>query len=101
MKDMFLLLIEAVRIFGRILEILIIVRCLLSWINPPRTNPVVQLIYALTEPILSPLRKLLAKSPLGGGAMPIDFSPLLAFLLIGFAERLLVQLIILIANAVL
>lgn len=34
----------------------IIIRALLSWVNPDPHNPIVQILYRLTEPVLMPIR---------------------------------------------
>lgn len=77
--------------FARILDIvltvtyiLILVRALISWVNPDPFNPLVQFLHRTTEPILRPIRKLL---PLSG----IDFSPIIAFLGIVFLRAFLVR----------
>jgi len=98
MYDVFVILAQAINVFGRVLEFLILARVLLSWIPLRRDNAVVRLIYALTEPILGPIRSLLAKSPLGGAGMPLDFSPIIAFLLIQLAQTLLLQLLAMLVN---
>jgi len=59
-------LIQAVRWFFKALEILLIVRIILSWIPIGRNNDFVRLLFSLTEPILAPVRNLLYRSPLGG-----------------------------------
>ena len=38
---------------------LILIRALISWVNPDPFNPIVQFLYKMTEPILCPIRKLL------------------------------------------
>ncbi|MEE9142979.1 MAG: YggT family protein [Gammaproteobacteria bacterium] len=64
---------------------LILVRVILSWINPGTYSPVTAVIWSLTEPVMAPVRKLIR--PIGG----LDLSPL--FLLIGIgALRILIQL---------
>ncbi len=63
---------------------LILVRALVSWVNPDPFNPIVQLLHQATEPILEPIRRFL---PPGG----IDFSPLIAFLVIYAARAFLVK----------
>ena len=40
-----------------ILYWLIIVRALISWVNPDPFNPIVQFLYKTTDPILAPIRK--------------------------------------------
>jgi len=94
MRDVGIVLIDAIAVFCRIMEVLIFVRIVLSWIRLPQGNRFRQLVYALTEPILGPIRALLAKSPLGGAGMPLDFSPLLAYLLLQFGSSLLIQLLV-------
>jgi len=63
-----------------------IVRAVLSWVSPDPYNPIVRAIYALTEPVLSPLRR---KLPLYAGS--IDFSVVVAVLIIIFLQRFVVR----------
>ncbi len=67
---------------------LIIVRALISWVNPDPFNPIVQFLYRATEPMLHPIRRLL---PLSFG---IDISPIIAVLLIIFLKSFLVNSLI-------
>jgi YggT family protein len=64
---------------------LILARVILSWVNPFPQNPLLVMIVRVTEPVLRLLRPLV---PIPG----IDLSPVLAFLLIQFASRLLLGL---------
>jgi len=64
---------------------LIIIRALISWVNPDPYNPIVRFLVSVTEPVLYPIRRRL---PLLGG---IDFSPLVAILAIIFIQTFLVQ----------
>lgn len=63
---------------------LVFVRALVSFISVERTNPVVPLLFQLTEPLLRPVRKRL---PAFGG---FDFSPALVILALLLALALLV-----------
>ena len=63
---------------------LILARVVLSWLNPRPRNEILQMVIRLTEMVLAPLRVLI---PLRG----IDLSPILAWLLIQFLMRLIVQ----------
>ena len=63
---------------------LILARVVLSWLNPHPRNEFLLWVFRLTEPVLSPLRLLI---PLRG----IDLSPILAWLLIQFLMRMVVQ----------
>lgn len=69
---------------------LILIRALISWVNPDRFNPIVQFLYASTDPILYPIRKLLPFTLKFG----IDISPLIAFLAILFLKSFLVRTLI-------
>jgi YggT family protein len=63
-----------------------IIRAVLSWVSPDPYNPIVRAIYALTEPVLSPLRR---KLPLYAGS--IDFSIIVVVLVIVFLQRFVVR----------
>ena len=56
-------------------SIVVIVAVIMSWIDLPANNPVAQVVYGLTEPLLVPIRR--ALPPMAG----LDFSPMI--LLIG------------------
>lgn len=86
------ILVTAVRIFGDVLSFAILIRCILSWLPINRNNFFYNIIYSLTEPIMAPIRRLIDRSPLGGGMM-IDFSPVIAYFLIYVAEAVLISLI--------
>ena len=81
------LLISAIGVFFYVLEILIFVRILFSWLLFG-----IGLLYQLTEPILGPVRNMVDKSPLGGG-MGLDFSPIFALILMRLVQTLLVAAI--------
>ena len=70
-----------------ILYWLILIRALISWVNPDQSNPIVQFLYKTTEPILYPIRKLLPLDFRFG----IDISPIIAFLAIMFLRSFLVR----------
>lgn len=72
------------RILASILTLyyyVILARVLMSWFNPNPHNPIVDAIYRLTEPVLSPIRRLLP--PMGG----FDLSPLVVFFILMFLQR--------------
>ncbi len=68
----------------KILYILLVIRIILSWFRPDPFNELVATLYRITDPILMPLRRL----PLQFGG--IDFSPIVAFLLLSFLDSFLV-----------
>ena len=73
---------------------LIIIRALISWVNPDPYNSIVQFLHKVTEPILNPVRKLLPFSFRIG----IDLSPIIVILVIMFSRVFLVQSLIDLAN---
>lgn len=64
----------------------IIIRALISWVNPDPYNPIVRFLQSATEPVLKPLRKLVPPWKLG-----VDLSPLIAILIIMFLQVALVR----------
>jgi len=68
-------------------EIILLARVLMSWFRPDPYNPIVRFLYNATEPILAPIREAL---PATGG---IDFSPLVAFLLLFALQRVITRLL--------
>ena len=87
------LLVAVANILSLLLTIaywLILIRALISWVNPDPYNVIVQFLYKATEPILRPIRKMLPVSL----RMGIDISPIIAFLAIMFLRSFLVNTII-------
>lgn len=68
-----------------ILSWLIIIRALISWVNPDPDNPIVRFLLRATEPILEPFRHLVPTWRIG-----LDLSPLLALLVLMFVQKFLV-----------
>ena len=66
---------------------LILVRALISWVNPDPYNAIVQFLNRTTEPILEPIRRLFPP-------MAIDISPIIAFIMIIFLKSFLVRTLI-------
>jgi YggT family protein len=64
---------------------IIVIRAVLSWVNPDPYNPIVRLLYQVTEPVMALVRRWI---PLRG--MGIDFSPVIILLAIVFLQRFLV-----------
>jgi len=65
---------------------IIIIRALVSWVNPDPRNPIVQFLYRATEPVLVPIRRWLPTWRWG-----VDFSPLVAILAVIFIQQFLVR----------
>lgn len=69
---------------GLLLQILwlgIFIRVLLSWfpINP--SNPIIKIIFEVTEPVLAPFRRVIPRIGM------FDLSPLAALMVIGFLQN--------------
>jgi len=65
----------------------------MSWLPNTRGSAIGQFLFALSEPILGPVRKLLQKTPLGGPGMMLDLAPIFSFLIIWFVEALIVGIL--------
>ncbi len=70
-----------------ILFFVLVIRIVLSWVGADPYNEIVQIIYRVTEPILAPFRRL----PLKMGA--IDFSPIIAFLVLSVLRNFIVNVL--------
>ena len=81
-----LVLVNFVRLLATVIWFLLIARVVLSWTNPMGGGGLVAFIYQATEPILAPIRRLLP--PTGG----IDWSPLIAMLVLGAIVRFVVAI---------
>ncbi|MCK5595346.1 YggT family protein [bacterium] len=84
-------IIAIAQIINAILTILtwiIVIRALISWVNPDPYNQIVQFLYRVTEPILMPIRRIL---PAMGG---FDLSLIVALVGIMFIRSFLVQTLI-------
>jgi YggT family protein len=64
----------------------IIINALLSWVSPDPYNPIVRILYQVTEPALRPIRRII---PMRG--MGIDISPIIAILIIIFIRSAVVR----------
>ena len=66
---------------GLLLQILwlaILVRVILSWFPVDPSNPIVRIVWEITEPVLAPFRRVIPRIGM------FDLSPLAAFLVISF-----------------
>jgi YggT family protein len=82
--------------FAKIADILltfymwiVIISALISWVNPDPYNPIVRFLYAVTEPLLRRVRRVIG-SRLG----VIDISPMVVILAIYFVKYFLIQSLI-------
>jgi YggT family protein len=77
----------------RIMQYIILARVIISWLPIPKENQFIRLLYQITEPILSPIRNIIGRSSFGKNSM-IDFSPILAFILIGLLQNILARVLL-------
>ena len=82
------LLFQVIDMVFNILQIIIIVRVVLSWISHNPSNQFIRIIYQVSEPILKPIREIL---PITG--MGFDFSPIVAFFLLGLLKKILLSVV--------
>lgn len=76
-------------VLGYVIKIaswLIIIRALISWVNPDPSNMIVQFLHKTTEPMLRPIRRIVPMYNMG-----LDISPILAILVLWFARIFVVQ----------
>ena len=83
---------RTISIVFSIIEFAILARVLISWLPVPKENNLIRLLYMITEPILAPIRGLIERSSFGRNMM-FDFSPIVAFLLIGIVRNIVLSLI--------
>ena len=69
---------------------LILIRAIISWVNPDPHNPLVQFLYKVTEPVLDPVRTFLPS----GLRIGIDISPIIVFFIIIFLRSFLIRTLI-------
>lgn len=67
----------------------VIIRALISWVNPDPWNPIVQTLNRLTDPLLEPIRRRMFRM-MGYGGMGIDISPLILIAAVYFLDFFLV-----------
>lgn len=62
-------------------------RVIISWINLSPDNPIVQVLYAITEPILAPIRRVVPTIGM------LDLSPMIALIIMMVVQRVLLRLL--------
>ncbi len=76
-----ILLLNVIRFVLIGLEIVVLARVVLSWIDPAGRSAVAGYVNAATEPLLAPIRRLLPRTGM------LDLSPLAVFTVIGVLLR--------------
>jgi len=67
---------------------IMLIRVILTWFAPDPNTPIFQLLIIYTDPILDPIRRVMPST------YGIDFSPLIAILIIGFVSRSVEQFLL-------
>ncbi len=93
--QLFIALAKLVNMVCSIFYFVLVIRIIMSWVNPDPYNEIVRTIYRITDPVLIPLRRL----PLQFGA--VDFSPIVAFLLLQFVSSFVVNVLMTIGRTLL
>jgi YggT family protein len=86
------LLIAIANILDIILSIymwIVIIAAVISWVNPDPYNQIVRLLYAVTEPVLRPIRRVV-----GTRLGLIDISPMIVILAIIFTKKFFISSLI-------
>ena len=76
------------RIIIAALQFLMMARAIVSWLPIDEDNPIVTFLYAVTEPVIMPVRSVLDRLGLFEG-MPIDMSFFITFILLSVLEMFL------------
>ncbi|MGC9395932.1 MAG: YggT family protein [Anaerolineae bacterium] len=82
-----MMLIFILRLIFELYSLALLARILFEWIRVPYSSRVMRFLWDITEPLLAPIRSVL---PSFGG---LDFSPLIAFFLLNFAQRLVFMML--------
>lgn len=84
------IILKIILVFLQAYWIVIFANILLSWVAPP-TNSIKMFLSFITEPIIAPIRKLLA--PLTAkSTIPLDLSPLVTGMIILMLQQVIIQL---------
>lgn len=73
----------------------VIISALLTWVNPDPSNPIVQILNRLTEPVYAFVRRYIPTT-IGG----IDLSPIIIILALQFLDLFLVKVLFNLAQSV-
>ena len=88
MELLIYLLVVIVRLFLTVEELLFLFRAILSWLFMAEDGPVMNFLYAVTEPLIIPIRKLLDRFE-SIRDLPIDIPFLVAVILLSVIQMLL------------
>ena len=78
----------------RFVEILVFIRCILSFL-PDWNNAFTAFVFTVTEPLLKPCRRIIERVTFLRN-LPVDFSPIVLFLLLWAVRNLIGMIMILV-----
>ncbi|HEU4455069.1 MAG TPA: YggT family protein [Longimicrobium sp.] len=79
---------NVILILLQILQVLILVRVVMSWVvSPASRNPLVEFVRTVTDPILRPIQSVLPNTG------PVDLSPMVALFLIFFLQSFVSRMV--------
>jgi len=90
MPEIISLLERLINFAVNIYTFIIVIRAIISWVNPDPYNPIVRILYKLTEPILEPIRRMLFRVT---SNIMIDFSPFVAIILLKIARTVVFRIL--------
>ena len=93
MPETIYVVVNFARLLVRAVSICMFARALLSWFELNPENKLIKLLYAMTEPAVIPVRKLIQKKNWFAD-MPIDMSFTITFLLIYLIEMVMEILLV-------
>ena len=87
-----MILIEA--LLGTVISVIsiyiwvVIIAALITWVNPDPSNPIVQILHRLTDPVYKKMRQFFP-TVIGG----IDVAPIILILALQFLQQILMRII--------
>ncbi len=84
------LIIAIAKVLGLIINIytiVIIIAALISWVSPDPYNPIVKILYRLTQPVFRLVRGIMPRTLL---RLPIDISPIIVLIALTLIDGLIV-----------
>jgi YggT family protein len=91
-KNVLYVILDALNLLIWVIVTCIFVRSILSWFPGATESKVGSILFTLTEPVLSPIRKVFMKFEFARSS-PIDFSPVVAILLLFLIQSFISVLI--------
>ncbi len=83
---------QFVRVFISVLQFLMMVRAIMSWLPFDEDSPLINFVMLITEPVVVPFRLILNRID-AVNELPIDISFFLAFISLGVIQMLLPGLV--------